>query len=146
MNPVYCWKSNCRQDADGLAWTPAEADGHLSMHGTTVLLRLSAGETASVNGLRVVGPIQVIETGDLVYIRRPAAADLNFVVGAAQLVREPGEGRTCQFTGLRIHGESIRCRCGAIYSTDVSQQFSQCPNCGHGFGDDALTLPTEELL
>lgn len=142
MNSITCFEP---AEADG--WRQSAGPRYLCEQDGTLLIDLgrTARRQVHVNGLPVIGGLQVVQAGDLVRIARANRPDLTYIVGGVQAVRQPGRGRRCQFTGLPIKGEAVRCACGALYSSDVADQMADCPQCQASLRGQ-LPAPPEELL
>ena len=102
---------------------------------------------AFVNGLDVLGGLQVVERGDLVRVIDAEGAEVSYVVGRVLPSAEPGEGRPCQFTGKPIDGEAVACSsCGALFAREVCEQLGRCPACGEPLGEEEDDVPPGEEL
>ena len=150
MAAIVCYEPEVQEcEEDRSAWRRITDPRHLSRRQGTLVLELPkrGRYRALVNGLDVLGRIQVIEPGDLVRVFEPGGAELSYVVGRTLAAREPGDGRTCQFTGRPIAGEAVRCSgCGAVFAAEVAGQLGKCPVCGEPLGDEDEVPPEEELL
>ena len=88
---------------------------------------------------------QVLAPGDLVYVEGPGQEPREFVVGRIAIQTEPGDGRVCDFCGLPIAGEAIRCPCGKLFCAGLRKKYSTCPLGGEPL-DATDGPPSEELL
>jgi hypothetical protein len=70
---------------------------------------------------------------------------MEFVAGRIATQIEPGAGRICEFCGLPIVGEAIRCPCGKLFCAEIRNQYESCPLGGEPL-DAADGPPSEDLL
>jgi hypothetical protein len=148
MSTIICYQPECLEGHQD-AWRRITDPEHLSQRqGTLVVEFPKQGRYRGfVNGLDVLGGIQVVERGDLVRIVGPSGVEVSYVVGRVSPSLEPGGGRTCQFTGVPIGGQAIACwSCGALFAEEVSEQLEGCPVCGEPLGEHDELPPEEELL
>jgi hypothetical protein len=124
------------------AWKRLDNPPWLSERRGTLVLEPPPDVRVTVNGLDVVGGLQVVEPGDSV--NGPA---VSYVVGRPTAEVEPGGGRTCSATGRPIAGEpALRCPvCGTLYAQSSAEQIGRCLSCGTGLYATE-ELPPEELL
>ncbi|OHB85857.1 MAG: hypothetical protein A2V98_22245 [Planctomycetes bacterium RBG_16_64_12] len=148
MPTIVCYRPESTE-GDQDAWRKVTDPEFLSeCQGTMVVELPKRGRyRAFVNGLDVLGGIQVVERGDLVEVTGPNGAEVSYVVGRVLASVEPGNGRTCQFTGAPIKGQGITCwSCGALFAQEVAEQLGNCPVCGEPLGEHDELPPEEELL
>jgi len=148
MPTIVCYQAESAQ-ADAAAWRRITGPEFLSEQQGTLFVQLPqrGRYRAFVNGLDVVGGIQVVERGDLVRVLAPNGTEIAYVVGRVLASVEPGDGRACQFTGKSITGQAIACwGCSALFAKEVAEQLGNCPVCKEPFGDHDDRPPEEELL
>ena len=141
-------KTICYQavtDGGQTGWRRTVVPPCLTNYGGTLLVTPPRRSRAFVNGLEVAGGLQVVEHGDLVRIARRGRPEISYVVGQVSATQEPGNGRTCQLTGRPINGQAVRCSCGSLFASEVSEQLGTCPGCQHPL-DERDEPPPEELL
>jgi len=144
MTEVACWQSRHDEEADLSTWQSVPPPPWLQWVGDELAVALLPGRSGTVNGLPVVAGLQVVRPGDLVRVTAPDGSATALVVGQVQARREPGNGRTCQFSGLAIRGEAVRCSCGRLFCATVQKTYDRCPGCGRQF--EADVRPSERLL
>ena len=144
------------------AFVPSLADGederrwdlisdppHVVSYGDDDFVQLpdEAEITAYVNGVRVIGGLQLIEAGDLVRViqRGPTGVSYRFAGRPTSRV-EPGNGRRCAFTRMPIDGSAVRCgQCDRVVSEKVAQQIGSCV-CGTPLAPNSPATPPAEVL
>jgi len=144
MTNVTCWQSQHDEQTDLSVWQSVPSTPWLQWVDGELVLVLPPGQRGSVNGLPVVGGLQVVGSGDLVRVKAPGGSATAFVVGEVQSRSEPGNGRNCHFCGLAIRGEAVRCACGRLFCSAIRKTYDRCPRCGRQF--QAATRPSERLL
>ena len=137
-------------DTEGSRWQRTEAPPFLVLRGGRMLVEVPADCEAHVNGLPVIG-LQLVRAGDLVRVQ--AAGDeggevVEFIVGRILPRQEEVEAEDCRcdFTGLPLVGNALRCVCGSVYCLDVLGQLDCCPRCNARLDAQSESLPSEELL
>ena len=105
-------------DNDGSKWQQTSEAPYLRTHDSVLAVQLPEGCHGYVNGLAILGGIQVVRTGDLVRICEAGRPPVVYVVGRALPHPEPGRGRACRFTGQPISGPAVVCCCGAEASKE----------------------------
>lgn len=135
---------------EGVCWRSLTEPPYLEQLGQDALIRLplTGRARAYVNGLRVIGGLQIVREGDLVTIVEPFGKQISYVVFGWHGQVEPGNGRRCSFTGRPIDGAAVRCfACGRVVAEAVATRIEACPGCKSPLGSrrDAR-LPVEELL
>jgi len=148
MSTIVCYKPEFGESEEG-AWLRITDPDFLSQRQDTLVLELPnrGSYRAFVNGLDVLGGIQVVERGDLVRVTAPDGEQIAYVVGRALSSTEPGGGRACQFSGKTIDGQATICSsCGAVFAQEVVEQLGDCPACREPLGDHDELPPEEELL
>ncbi len=112
MSEIPCYESVIDEDGRP-AWRRLDCIPWLVDHDGTLVLETPEEVAATINGLDVIGGLQVIVPND--WIR---SAEISCVVGRKIARIEPGKGRMCAATGRRIHGEhAVRCTaCGTLYA------------------------------
>lgn len=140
------------EDAQGPGWTAIPDLPFAIQHGRHTFIRLQPGDRhtvhATVNGYPIVGGFQRIEAGDTVRIVQGQDDAAIFRLRQAQGTRpEAGAGRLCDFTGLPIKGDALRClACMRIFRPSVAEHIGICI-CGHSLKPDTPpAYPEEELL
>jgi len=147
MTTIVCYEPQPEQD-DRAVWRRVTDAPYLTERQGTLLIELPERRRcrALVNGLDVLGRIQVVERGDLVRVFEPGGREIAFVVGRAMPSVEPGEGRACQLTGRPIAGRAVRCSsCRRTFALEVAEQLGDCPLCGEPLGTEDEMPPEEEL-
>ena len=147
MATIVCYEPEVQAE-DQTVWRRITDPQYLSAHQGTLVLELPkrGRYRAFVNGLDVLGRIQVVERGDLVRVFEPGGSEVSYVVGRALPSIEPGKGRPCQLTGRPIAGEAIRCpSCDRMFALEVAEQLGKCPVCGEPLGAEEELPPEEEL-
>ena len=147
MTTIVCYEPQAEEE-DRAVWRRiTDAPCLTERRGTLVLeLPKRGGYRALVNGLDVLGRIQVVERGDLVRVFEPGGGEVSYVVGRALPSVEPGEGRACQLTGKPIAGQAILCSsCSSMFALEVAEQLGNCPVCGEPLGGQEEVPPEEEL-
>lgn len=134
-------------DTEGSRWRRIDAPPCLVFRGGRMLVDVPADCEAHVNGLLVIG-LQLVHAGDLVRVQ--AAGDeggevVEFIVGRILPRQEVVSDCRCDFTGLPLEGNALRCVCGAVYCPDVLGQLDSCPRCTARL-DSQSESPSEELL
>jgi len=147
---IVCWQPEAGQEPNQGGWRRVESPPYLRRgHERDLVLELPASGSrhrAFVNGMPAVGGIQVLRTGDLLLlVDGDTGAATSYIIGQTELDTEAGEGCVCQFTGLAIRGNAVRCACGAVFAEDVRRQLAVCPRCGGTF-DQTDHEPPMELL
>lgn len=148
MSTIVCYQPECLEGGQD-AWRRITDPEHLSQRQGTLVVELPkrGRYRAFVNGLDVLGGIQVVDRGDLVRIVDPGGEEVSYVVGRVSTSLEPGGGRPCQFTGMPIDSQAVACSsCGALFAEEVSEQLDACPACGEPLGQHDELPPEEELL
>jgi len=124
------------------AWKRLDNPPWLTDRRGTLVLEPPPTVPATVNGLEVIGGLQVVQPEDAV-----CAPEVAYVVGRPMAELEPGAGRMCAATGRRIVAEpAVRCcACHTVYAQSAARQIGKCLNCGLTF-HATEELPPEELL
>jgi len=101
---------------------------------------------AYVNGIPVIG-LQRVRPGDFVRTAGPKGATSSYRLGPAPAASEPGRNRRCQFTGMPITGEAVRCPgCRRLLKSDVADEYqNRCPVCATPIDPDPTPDWPEEL-
>jgi hypothetical protein len=147
MSTIVCYQPE-QEQGDRPVWRRIATPRFLTERQGVLLIELPrrGRYRAFVNGLDVVGGLQVVERGDLVRVIDPAGEEVSYVVGRVLPSAEPGEGRPCQFTGKPIDGEAVVCAsCGSLFAREVCDQLNRCPVCAEPLGDEDDVPPEEEL-
>jgi len=147
MTTIVCYEPQA-EETDRAVWRRITDAPYLTERQGTLVLELPGRRRyrALVNGLDVLGRIQVVERGDLVRVFEPGGAEVSYVVGRAMPSVEPGGGRACQLTGKPIVGEAILCSsCNSMFALEVAEQLGDCPVCGAPLGVEDEVPPEEEL-
>ena len=147
MATIVCYEPEVRGE-DETVWRRIADPRYLSERRGTLVLELPkrGRYRAFVNGLDVLGRIQVVERGDLVRVFEPNGKEVSYVVGRALPSVEPGGGRACQFTGKPIAGQAVLCSaCGCVFALEVADQLGNCPLCAEPLGREEESPPEEEL-
>lgn len=147
MSSIVCYQPESAPE-DRPVWRRITAPRLLSERQGLLVLELPrrGRYRAFVNGLDVVGGLQVVQRGDLVRVIEPGGEEVCYVVGRVLPSVQPGAGRACQFTGKPIDGEAVACTsCGALLAREVCQQLGGCPACGEPLGEQDEEPPEEEL-
>ena len=147
MSSIVCYQPECEQ-GDRPVWRRITAPRFLTERQGLLVLQLPrrGRYRAFVNGLGVVGGLQVVQRGDLVRVIDPGGEEISYVVGRVLPSVQPGEGRSCQFTGKPIDGEAVACTsCGALFGREVCEQLRACPACAEPLGEEDEVPPEEEL-
>jgi len=149
MTTIVCYEPQAEEDEEDRAvWRRITDAPYLTERQGTLVIELPERGPcrALVNGLDVLGRIQVVERGDLVRVFGPGGAELSYVVGRAVPSVEPGEGRACQLTGRPIAGRAVLCSCcHRTFALEVAEQLGDCPVCGEPLGTEDEMPPEEEL-
>lgn len=152
MSAILCFQGVEQGGGDGTEWRPVVNPPYLAERGGMLVVELPPTERgyprAFVNGLEVIAGIQVVQPGDIVRILLNQGESLTYVVGRCAAVRERGEGRMCDFTGLPVHGGAVRCPCGLFMAEEAIAQLGACPRCGRALDPEAATreVPPEEMI
>jgi hypothetical protein len=147
MSTIVCYQPESAE-GDRPVWRRITGPRFLSERQGILVLELPkrGRYRAFVNGLDVLGGLQVVRRGDLVRVIDPGGTEFSYVVGRVLPSAQPGAGRPCQFTGKPIHDEAVECSsCGALFAQVVSEQLGSCPACGEPLGDQDEVPPEEEL-
>ena len=147
MTTIVCYEPQADEEDRAVWRRVTDAPYLIERQGTLVIELPERGRCrALVNGLDVLGRIQVVERGDLVRVFEPGGTETSYVVGRVVPSVEPGEGRPCQFTGKPIAGKAILCSsCHSLFALEVAEQLEGCPVCGAPLGGQDEPPPEEEL-
>ena len=145
MSSIVCFELLGEAGSDDRTWGRLQKPPYLRQCGGRLVVELPRRSRAKVyvNGLPVVGRLQVVAPSDLVRIACDSGAETSYVVGGVPPSREPGRGRLCQFTGLPIEGEAVRCACGGLFATAVAEQLGVCPHCKASLTGEVQEPPEE---
>jgi len=140
MSEITCYESVVDQEGRP-AWRRMDCVPWLSAHNGTLVLDAPV-VALTVNGLDVIGGLQVIEPNDWV-----RSAEISFLVGRQVAQIEPSKGCICAATGRRIHEEyAVRCTtCRTLYAQSAAEQMGKCLMCGVPL-HVTEELPPEKLL
>lgn len=141
---VVCWKPTDDKPDDQDGWTRFDASRYLTEFDGFLVLKLPLRCRGAVDGLPVYGGIQRVTAGNLVRIWNANGSEVQFVIGQVNAHVQRGDNSQCQFCGLPITGEALRCSCGRVFCLSIRESYSECPLCGQPF--EADTQPPGELL
>lgn len=150
MTSLTAFRAGAAKEGEDIRWEPAaRPTGLVTIAGEAfvVLSWWHRKQRAYVNGLEVVG-LQAVRPGDFVRVLGPDGQEVAYRVGGRAGGEEPGRGRRCDFTGLPISGQAVRCPgCGRLFKKELTDQEEACPVCKAPFGPaGGADLPGEELL
>ena len=146
MNTTVAFEAQQESQAEDARWRQVSPAPHVLSSGGYDMVVEEEGLRAFVNGLPVIGGMQVIQPGDLVRITGSGQERFFQYAGARTDTREEGGGRPCAFTGIPIPGVAVKCgACERVVSEAVATQVGACV-CGRSLKAGDQTAPGEELL
>lgn len=150
MTTTIAFTRSTAESEQELRWEQITNAPYVVCYGSDDFVELPSrpGLHAYVNGMKVVGRIQIIHPGDFVRIIQNGTEETFFrFVGHCGTKAERAQGERCAFTRTVIKGMAVRCGvCDRTVSERVAQQIGSCV-CGTPLcQDDQLETPAEELL
>ncbi|GIW89854.1 MAG: hypothetical protein KatS3mg109_0286 [Pirellulaceae bacterium] len=147
MATIACFESALNPEAKSHQgkWRMCHDPPYLKQVRHTLVISVPGDTRVSVNGLPVIGRLQVVRPGDLVRSFGSDGCEVSYVVGSVLPRYEPGQGRQCQLTGLPVEDQGVRCACGRLYCQGVANQLEHCPVCQASLLGN-IPEPPEELL
>ena len=144
MAGINCWRPQQDAESGESRWCGQATPDYLRRTGGLWMLDLPHGYRGTVNGLPIVGGVQVVGPGDLVRVTDPARREKEFSLGRGGSTIVAANDRTCRFCGVPIVGDGLECKCGAVFCAGVGDTVGNCPECGEALSPEEQ--PSEQLL